>query len=52
MTVPPDDPGAAPPPPPATQRGKWVGRIIILAFGALLLVYFVPLAISQIWPQP
>ena len=30
---------------PAPQR-RWVGRVILLLFGVLLLVYFVPLAIS------
>lgn len=39
------------PKPPSPSRSKWIGRIVVLAFGALLLVYFVPLAISQIWPH-
>ncbi|MDB5452126.1 MAG: hypothetical protein JWO33_704 [Caulobacteraceae bacterium] len=29
-----------------SPRSRWFGRAVILAFGALLLVYFVPLAIS------
>jgi len=35
----------------ATARNKLVGRVILLFFGALLLVYFVPLAWSFIRPR-
>jgi hypothetical protein len=34
---------------PSNERppnGRWAGRAILLFFGALLLVYFVPLAIK------
>jgi hypothetical protein len=36
---------------PSPRRSRWVGRAVILAFGALLLVYFVPLAISLLTPH-
>jgi hypothetical protein len=41
----------SPEPTPPPSRNKLIGRIVILAFGVLLLVYFVPLAISVLWPQ-
>ena len=44
MTLPPD-------PDPALEaekvrRSKLIGRLIIVAFGVLLLIYFVPLALN------
>jgi len=44
----PKDPAA---PDAATARNKLVGRVILLFFGALLLVYFVPLAWTFIRPR-
>ncbi len=41
----PEDPAT---PDRATTRNKLIGRVILLFFGALLLVYFVPLAWSFI----
>ena len=35
----------------ATARNKLVGRLIIVAFGLLLLIYFVPLAWTFIRPH-
>lgn len=42
MTSPPK-PAPGEPDPAEIRRSKLIGRAIILAFGALLLVYFVPL---------
>ena len=44
----PKDPAA---PDAATARNKLVGRLIIVAFGLLLLIYFVPLAWTFIRPR-
>ena len=40
MTVPPE---REPPSDAEIRRSKLIGRLIILGFGALLLVYFVPM---------
>lgn len=40
MTVPPE---RQPPSDAELRRSKLIGRLIILAFGALLLIYFVPM---------
>jgi hypothetical protein len=36
------------PDPAEVRRSKLIGRLIIIAFGLLLLVYFVPLAWSRL----
>lgn len=44
---------AEPPEPDAeagAKRKKWIGRAVVLFFGALLLIYFVPLVVSLIHP--
>lgn len=46
-----EDPKDPAPPEAATARNKLVGRLILLFFGALLLIYFVPLAWSFIRPR-
>lgn len=33
-------------PPPASGRSRLIGRVIVVGFGLLLLVYIVPLALS------
>ena len=48
MTVPPDRPPASE---TEIRRSKLIGRLIILGFGALLLIYFVPLALNFILPR-
>jgi hypothetical protein len=40
-----------PDPKPPIDRNKLIGRLVIIAFGALLLVYFVPLAWKFIKPH-
>ena len=48
MTVPPERPPASE---TEIRRSKLIGRLIILGFGALLLLYFVPLALNFILPK-
>ena len=42
---------SSPEPKPPAPRSKWAGRIIILFFGALLLVYFVPMFWGLLFPS-
>ena len=46
MTAPSD------PDPAEVRRSKLIGRLIIIGFGLLLLVYFVPLAIDWFATHP
>ena len=46
-----EDPKDPTPPDRLAGRNKLISRLIILFFGALLLIYFVPLAWSFIHPR-
>ena len=46
-----EDPKDPTPPDRLAARNKLISRLIILFFGALLLIYFVPLAWSFIHPR-
>jgi hypothetical protein len=49
--MPAEDPKEPAPPEAAAARNKLVGRLILIFFGLLLLIYFVPLAWSFIRPR-
>ena len=38
-------------PAPPSNRSKLMGRLIVLGFGALLLIYFVPLLYGLLFPS-